>query len=125
MSTVRMIQLCGYTHTLGFFLYVAEPPRITTHPQELKVVVQGKPANFTVQAAGTEPLRYNWQWKLPEEEGEWQPCPAEGSDGATLTIPSVQKSNEGSYRCVINNYAGTHISNPAELSIGKNPFLNC
>ena len=119
MSTVRMIHMCYvHTHTLGFFLHVADPPRITTHPLELKVVVQGKPAKFTIQAIGTEPLRYNWQWNLSEEEGEWQPCCAEWCDGATLTIPSVQKSNEGSYRCVISNCAGSQASKPAKLEVG-------
>ena len=80
---------------------------------------------LTLQATGTEPLRYHWQWKPAEEEGgseEWQPCHPEWSDGGTLTIPSVQKSNEGSYHCVISNYAGTQTSNPAKLSIGKSMY---
>ena len=109
-------------------MYIAEPPRITTHPQGLKGVVCRKPAKFTIQATGTDPLSYEWQWKPAEEENrrneegseEWQSCPAEWCDGATLTVPSVQKSNEGSYRCVISNFAGTQASNPAELSVGKN-----
>ena len=106
-------------------LYLDEPPKITVHPKSLKEIWPGKPVVFTVQATGTDPLSYHWQWKPAEEEGEWQPCDTDWSGGATLTIPSVQKSNEGSYRCVISNYAGTQISNPAELSIGKNPSLNC
>ena len=79
---------------------------------------------FTLQATGTEPLSYHWQWKPAEEGGSegWQTCRAEWSDGATLTIPSVQKSNEGNYRCVISNYAGTQTSNPAKLSIGKSMY---
>ena len=79
---------------------------------------------FTVEATGTEPLNYQWlHWKSAEEEGEseeWQPCPAKWADGITLTIPSVQKSNEGSYCCVVSNCAGSEASNPAELSVGKN-----
>ena len=78
---------------------------------------------FTVQATGTGPLSYHWQWKPAGDSEEWQPSDTEWSDDATLTIPSVHKSNEGSYRCVISNCAGTQTSNPAELSIGKNPFL--
>ena len=97
-----------------------EPPKITVHPKSLKEIWPGKPVVFTVQATGTDPLSYHWQWKPAAEEGEWQPCRAEWSDGATLAIPSVQKSSEGSYRCVISNYAGTQTSNPAELIIGKN-----
>ena len=96
-----------------------EPPKITVHPKSLKEISPGKPVVFTVQATGTDPLNCHWQWN-PTEEEEWQSCPAEWSDGATLTIPSVQKSSEGSYRCVISNYAGTQTSNPAELIIGKN-----
>ena len=120
-----MITFCvTLTPTRGLFLHVADPPRITTHPQELKDAVQGKSVKFTVQATGTHPLNYRWHWKLAREgggSGEWQPCPAEWSDGASLTMPSVQKSNEGSYCCVVSNHAGRQISNPAELSVGKNP----
>ena len=79
---------------------------------------------FTAEATGTEPLNYQWlHCELAGEGGgseEWQPCPAEWCDGATLTIPSVQKSNEGPYCCVISNCAGSQASEPAYLSVGKN-----
>ena len=101
-------------------MFVAEPPRITTHPQQLRNAIPGKPTSFTIQATGTEPLSYSWQWKPAEESKEWQPCNALGSNTATLTIPSVQKSNEGSYCCIISNYAGSQTSNAADLSVGKN-----
>ena len=71
---------------------------------------------FTIQATGTDPLTYKWQWK-PVEGVEWQSCPARWSDGGKLTIPSVQKSNEGSYHCVISNCAGNETSNPALLKV--------
>ena len=92
------------------YVHVAKPPRITTHPQKLKDVIPGKSAKLTVQAMGTEPLNYNWQWKRDGKGSgnkEWQPCEEGWSDGATLTIPGVQKPNEGSYRCVVSNHAGT------------------
>ena len=104
------------------YLFSDEPPKVTKHPKSLSKVSPGKPVKFTLQATGTEPLSYHWQWKQAEEKGEWQSCPAEWSDGATLTIPSVQKSNEGHYRCVITNYAGSQTSNPAELSVGKSTY---
>ena len=110
-----------------YFLYTAEPPRITTHPQKVKDAIPGNSAKFTVQATGTEPMNYNWQWK-PAEKGsvsrEWKPCDEGRSDGAALTIPSLQKANEGSYRCVISNHAGTQISKAAQLSVGKKPMYN-
>ena len=80
---------------------------------------------FTIQATGTDTLSYKWQWKPTEAEGlseEWQPCNAEST---LLTIPSVHESNEGSYRCVVSNVAGTQTSEPAKLSIGTSPCINC
>ena len=102
-----------------------EPPKVTKQPKSSKKFCPGTAVVFAVQATGTEPLSYLWHWKPAEEEGgseEWQPCLAEWYDGATLTIHSVQKSNEGSYCCVISNYAGTQTSNSAKLSVGKNPL---
>ena len=100
-------------------VHVVEPPKIIT--LELKAVIQGESAKFTIQASGTEPLNYHWQWK-PAEGGnrseKWQRCPAKWSDGATLTVPKVEESKEGSYRCVVSNDAGEQTSNPAELTIG-------
>ena len=108
-------------------IYTAEPPKINNHPQKLKDVIPGYSVKFTVQATGTEPLNYNWQWK-PAEKGsgskEWKQCDEGSSDGATLTISSVQKANEGSYRCVISNNAGIQISKAAQLSVGKKPMHN-
>ena len=98
------------------------PPIITIHPQELVDVAQGKSVVFTVQAIGTEPMNYDWQWKPTEEKGvskEWQQCSAKWSDGATLNIPKAKKSHEGSYRCVVNNLAGSQTSTPSKLSVGK------
>ena len=99
--------------------FSGEPLKIINHPKSLSSVSPGTPVSFTVQATEMDQLSYQWQWKPPAEEDEWQPCRAEWCDGATLTIPSVQKSNEGSYRCVISNYAGTLISKSTQLSVGK------
>ena len=104
------------------FVHAADRPRITTHPQELKDVVQGKPAKFTIQASGTEALNYDWQWKPAEEGGEneeWQQCDAKWCKGATLIISKVEKSNEGSYRCIVSNFAGNQTSIPANVTVGK------
>ena len=103
-------------------VHAADPPRITTHPEELKDVAQGKPAKFSIQASGTEVLNYRWQWKPAEEGGgneEWQECDAKLYKGATLSISKVEKSNEGSYRCIVSNFAGNQTSIPAILTVGK------
>ena len=82
--------------------------------------IPGNPAMFTIQATATKPLTYNWQ-RNPTGEGgseEWQPrSGVEGSDTTTISIPSVQKSNKGSYRCVISNCAGSQTSRPVKLEV--------
>ena len=69
---------------------------------------------------GTEPLIYQWEWTpAGDGEEEWQHCDVEGPQTATLSIHSVQKLNEGKYRCIIRNCAGSQTSNTATLSLGK------
>ena len=105
--------------------HLAKPPRITLQPQELKDAVPGKPVTFTVQATGTEPLSYQWELHTEDESGGWQFCDVErfpGANGSTLTIPSVQKANKGSYRCTVSNCAGHETSQCATLTVGKNHY---
>ena len=105
------------------FFFLAEFPKIICQPVSQNDVVPGNTVAFTIQATGSQPLNYQWEWKPAAEGGgseEWQPCPAGWCDGATLTIPRAHKSNEGSYRCVVSNNNGSHTSEPAELSVGKN-----
>ena len=111
-------------HFLPMYIYAAEPPRVTSHPQDVKDAVPGEPVKFTAEATGTQPLNYQWECKpAMDDDSEWQLCDVErfpGADSSTLTIPSVQKSNEGSYRCVISNSAGSQTCNAAKLTVGKN-----
>ena len=74
---------------------------------------------LTIQAMGKEPLIYLWEWTPAGDGEEWQLCDVEGPQTATLNIPSVQQSNEGKYRCIISNCAGSQTSNTATLSLGK------
>ena len=116
--------LSAYFEYCTYILYVAEPPRITSHPQGMKDAVPGEPVMFTAEATGTEPLNYQWKWKPTiDDDSEWQLCDVErfpGADTSTLTIPNPQKSNEGSYCCVISNSADSQTCNAAKLTVGKN-----
>ena len=113
------------SHYLLF--YAADSPKISSHPEDVNNAVPGKSVAFTLHATGTKPLMYQWQWQPPGEEStseEWQECDTESFPDASspkLIISSVQKSKEGSYRCVVSNSAGIQISKPAKLSIGKIP----
>ena len=104
---------------LSASINAAKLPRITSHPQQLKDAVPGKTLAFTIQASGTEPL--NYQWEIGDESGGWQLCNVErfpGANSSTLTIPSVQKSNEGSYCCTVTNCAGSETSECATITVG-------
>ena len=105
-----------------WFLHAAEPPRITSYPSDQKDAFPGKPVTFSIQATGTEPINYQWQHKTRDGNEEWQSCDVEcfpGANTSTLTISSVQKLDEGSYRCVISNCVGSQTSEPVKLCIGK------
>ena len=109
-------------------MHAAELPRITVHPQELKDTIPGKCIALTVQATGTEPLSYQWEIKTGDGSGEWQLCDVErfpGANCSTLIIPSVQESDEGSYRCVVSNTVGSQTSEPVNLNIGRTQIVIC
>ena len=101
---------------MHLYLSVADPPRIEHHPEQLKDVLPLQPVTFTVKATGTEPMSYRW-WHKPAGKEVWSEL--QGEDSSTLSIPSTQKSNEGSYYCVVSNCANTETSKSAELSVGK------
>ena len=46
-----------------------------------------------------------------------------GADSSTLTIPSIQMSDEGSYRCTVSNCAGSDTSDSATLTLGELKFM--
>ena len=118
MTCLYNAQLVNIRMFLLLFL-LAAPPRIVNHPQEIKAI-WGASVAFMVKAAGTKPLSYTWQLKTGGWIGRWQSCDVErfpGANSSTLTIPSVQKSHEGNYRCVISNIVGSQTSKAAKLEV--------
>ena len=101
----------------------ANPPKITSQPTSQKDAIPGKAVTFSVQATGTEPLGYQWQWKKFGRKGEkdgWQNVPGEGS---TFQVRGVKASHAGYYRCVVSNSAGSDTSQCASLTVGKHTVL--
>ena len=79
-------------------------------------VLPEKAVMFSVQATGTLPLNYEWQWKQFGEQGDkdrWQNL---SSGSSTL---QVRKIKAGYYRCVVSNSAGSDTSQCASLTVGK------
>jgi hypothetical protein len=86
---------------------VNTPVTITTAPAA-QAVNPGAPATFSVVAAGTGPLSYQWRKGGVE---------IAGGTAATFSIPAVQVSDAWTYDVVVSNAAGSAISAGAALSV--------
>ncbi|HTH49229.1 MAG TPA: immunoglobulin domain-containing protein, partial [Candidatus Limnocylindria bacterium] len=105
--------LAGTATSGAATLTVRTPPNVTTDPAS-QTVVQGGPVTFSVVAAGTGPLAYQWQratTNLP------------GATGPSYSIPSVALGDAGSYRVVVTNLAGTATSAAATLTVQSPPLV--
>ena len=82
-------------------------PVITTQPASV-AVVPGAAATFSVAAAGSAPLSYQWQ-----KNG----VSISGATGTSYTIASVVAADAGQYRVVVTNGVGTATSSVATLTV--------
>jgi hypothetical protein len=88
-------------------LTVLTAPVIVQQPQNLFVATNGT-ALFSVQAAGSGALAYQWR-----KDG----ANVEGAIGSTLAVPNVQLPDEGLYSVVITDVNGSVESHPARLTV--------
>ena len=104
---------CVVTNTAGSTisniatLTVGQPPSVTTQPQSVSSAA-GSTVMFTVVAAGTAPLTYQW---------ELYGVNVAGANSATLTLSNIQPSNAGAYTIYITNALGATRSNVATLTV--------
>jgi len=88
------------------------PPTITTQPQAV-TVTEGQAASFSVTAAGTAPLAYQWQ------RGG---AIIAGAIGATYTLNAATLGDSGAqFSVVVSNSAGNVTSSAATLTV--NPVI--
>lgn len=90
------------------------PLAITTQPTGT-TVLQGAPASFTVVATGTAPLSY--QWRLGG-------VAVSGGTATTLSIPSAQPVNAGTYDVVVTDTSGSVTSNAVVLGVNTPPSIS-
>ena len=90
-------------------LTVTVPPAITTQPSS-QTVNQGANASFSVVAAGTAPLSYQWQ---TNNVNVGNGGIVAGATTSSLTLTGVTPSWALNYRVIISNAAGSVTSSPA------------
>ncbi len=100
--------------TVNVVVPEADPPFFTDQPDSLSVV-EGATASFSVTYGGTEPVTRKWQRRAPSGS-TWSDI--SDATGASYTTPALALSDNGaSYRCVLENSAGTVNSNAATVTV--------
>ena len=92
-------------------LSAVDAPTITGQPTSLSMVEPGESASFTVTAT-SEDGNLSYQWQKGTDS-------ISGATSATYTINEVMESDEGEYRCVVSNAAGSVTSAAASLTVCK------
>ncbi len=92
---------------------VGAPPVIGGQPAS-QTVPAGTNVTFSVSAAGSAPLGYQWQLNSNN---------LAGATNATLTLTNVQAVNAGNYLVIVSNPGGSITSSNALLTV--TPISNC
>ena len=97
----------GVTFEIPYLTEANRPPRITRQPAAV-TVMETLTATFSVEAAGSAPLFYQWRWF-----NQYLP----GATNATLVLTNVQIHQAGQYLVEVRNLADTVTSLPAQLTV--------
>jgi len=111
----RLDLICANTldNTLSVLLNSTPSlPIIITQPVNQTVTV-GSNATFSVVAAGSGPLSYQWNFGLQK---------ISGATNALLTLTNVQSAQAGGYTVLVTNVYGSLLSSNAILTIAPDHF---
>lgn len=86
----------------------AAAPSIVTQPVN-RTAVEGGYVTFSVAAAGTKPLSYQWRFNDTNTIG--------GATNSSVTIPNPQSADAGTYSVLVGNIAGSVTSTNAMLAV--------
>jgi hypothetical protein len=95
-------------------LRVLVPPQIITQPESVSAA-RGDTVQFSVMAAGSPPLRYEWHLN--------NGAALDGAMTNTLVLSDVRQSNAGAYQVVVANDAGSVTSRVATLTLMGGPTI--
>ncbi len=107
---------CASTTSSSAVLAVPQPPLITSQPVAVAAVPGGS-ASFTVSAAGTPPLFYQWY------QGPTNGFPLPGRTTAALTLTDLQPGDFTNYTALVMNSCGSAASAPAALTLAVSPTI--
>src|SRR5581483_1719864 len=94
-------------------LTILIPPAIIMQPAPATANV-GATAQFSVAAAGTQPLSYQWMFNSIN---------ISEATNSTLSVTNVQSNQAGSYSVVVTNSAGSTTSAIASLTVIAPPTI--
>jgi hypothetical protein len=94
-------------------LIINDSPVITSNPQSI-TNNPGQAVTFSIIAAGTTPLYYQWK-----QNG----FNIDGATGMNYEIPSVTQSDEGNYQCLVSNVVCSVTSIVALLTVNDPPLI--
>ena len=103
----------GGSYGSGGVFRIVNTPRIVTGPTN-ETVDPNKSATFTIVAATHSPMHYQWYFNTN--------TPIAGATNATLSLASVQNSEEGDYSVDLINACGTNTAS-AHLFVNGAPTI--
>lgn len=109
------IALVDPDHKLGNYLVtlnagtltILSPPTITAQPQS-QTVIAGASVTFSVGAAGTLPITYQWRFNGSD---------IAGVTASSYTLTNAQPAKAGDYSVLVSNSGGSTLSSTAALSV--------
>ena len=111
--TVAVGNTVGSTTSSEATLTVNVPPSITTQPTD-QTVNSGQPASFTVVAAGSGTISYQWSKDS---------TPISGATSATYSISTASAADAGSYSVYVSNAFGNVTSSSVMLTLNVPPDI--
>lgn len=100
---------------------VPVPPSISTQPQN-QTVTAGDIASFTVVAAGSNPLSYQWKSVSGGVTNNIAGS-VTGTNTATVTFPIATLAQSGNYVVIVTNAFGTNSSVQVTLTVNPPPVV--
>lgn len=79
-------------------------PRISQQPEDV-YAASGEQVSFTVSAAGTGTLRYQWQ-EMTAGSSVWQNADGSGNAADTLSFSASVSQNGSRFRCIVTDDSG-------------------